>query len=162
MKRLYHQFYLTIVASLVFVVLAAGALWRFAPGDAPANHAFEMAGELVSAHLAPADAEWRRSSRPSTGCTRASALTSVCSPAIDAGSPPRAARAVSTGMAQGRRMDLRPRRSRLGHTLARSALACCAAAAAAASASMGNCRLPRRDRTGGGDLRLSFGAPPHW
>ncbi len=57
MKRLYHQFYLTIVASLVFVVLAAGALWRFAPGDAPANHAFEMAGELVSAHLAPADAE---------------------------------------------------------------------------------------------------------
>ena len=56
MKRLYHQFYLTIIASLVLVVLAAGALWRFAPSEMPANHAFEMAGELVSAHLAPADA----------------------------------------------------------------------------------------------------------
>jgi signal transduction histidine kinase len=56
MQRLYHQFYLTIIASLVCVVLAAGVLWRFAPSDTPANHAFEMAGELVSAHLAPADA----------------------------------------------------------------------------------------------------------
>ena len=56
MRRLYHQFYLTIVASLVAVVLAAGALWRFAPSETPADQAFEMAGELLAAHLAPADA----------------------------------------------------------------------------------------------------------
>jgi signal transduction histidine kinase len=56
MRRLYHQFYLTIIASLVMVVLAAGALWRFAPSDSPADHAFEIAGELLAAHLAPADA----------------------------------------------------------------------------------------------------------
>ena len=37
------------------VVLAAGALWRFA-GETPADQAFEMAGELLAAHLAPADA----------------------------------------------------------------------------------------------------------
>jgi signal transduction histidine kinase len=56
MRRVYHQFYLTIIASLVMVVLTAGALWRFAPSETPADHAFEMAGELLSAHLAPADA----------------------------------------------------------------------------------------------------------
>ena len=57
MRRLYHQFYLTIIASLVAVVLAAGALWRFAPSDTPAEQAFVMAGELVSAHLAPLEAD---------------------------------------------------------------------------------------------------------
>lgn len=57
MRRLYHQFYLTIIASLGAVVLAAGVLWRFAPSDTPADHAFEMAGELVAAHLAPSDAD---------------------------------------------------------------------------------------------------------
>jgi len=56
MRRLYHQFYLTIIASLVAVVLAAGGLWRFAPSATPADQAFEMAGELLAAHLAPADA----------------------------------------------------------------------------------------------------------
>ena len=56
MRRLYHQFYLTIIASLLMVVLAAGALWRFAPDDTPADQAFEIAGELLAAHLAPADA----------------------------------------------------------------------------------------------------------
>jgi signal transduction histidine kinase len=56
MRRLYHQFYLTIVASLIVVVLAAGALWRFAPSDTPADQAFEMAGELLAAHLAPVEA----------------------------------------------------------------------------------------------------------
>ena len=56
MRRLYHQFYLTIIASLVMVVLAAGALWRFAPTDTPADRAFEIAGELLAAHLAPVDA----------------------------------------------------------------------------------------------------------
>jgi signal transduction histidine kinase len=56
MRRLYHQFYLTIITSLLMVVLAAGALWRFAPNDTPADQAFEIAGELLSAHLAPVDA----------------------------------------------------------------------------------------------------------
>jgi signal transduction histidine kinase len=56
MRRLYHQFYLTIIASLIAVVLAAGALWRFAPNDTPAEQALEIAGELVSPHLAPLDA----------------------------------------------------------------------------------------------------------
>ena len=56
MRRLYHQFYLTIIASLLAVVLAAGALWRFAPNDTPTDRAFEMAGELLAEHLAPADA----------------------------------------------------------------------------------------------------------
>lgn len=57
MRRLYHQFYLTIIASLAAVVLAAGVLWRFAPSDTPADHAFEIAGELLDAHLAPSDAD---------------------------------------------------------------------------------------------------------
>ena len=56
MRRLYHQLYLTIIASLIMVVLAAGALWRFAPRDTPADQAFEIAGELLAAYLAPADA----------------------------------------------------------------------------------------------------------
>ena len=137
MKRLYHQFYLTIVASLVFVVLAAGALWRFAPGDAPANHAFEMAGELVSAHLAPADAGLEAQQQAIDRLhTRLGADIGLFA---ELWTPPRRrgrARAVSAGMAQRRRMDLRPRRSRLGHTLARSALDRGEAAAAAASARM--------------------------
>jgi signal transduction histidine kinase len=57
MKRLYHQVYLTVIASLLMVVLAAGALWRFAPNDSPADQAFEIAGELLAAHVAPVHAE---------------------------------------------------------------------------------------------------------
>jgi signal transduction histidine kinase len=56
MRRIYHQFYLTIIASLLAVVLMAGALWRFAPSETPSEQAFVMAGALVAAHLAPADA----------------------------------------------------------------------------------------------------------
>ena len=56
MRRLYHQFYLTIIASLLAVVVMAGALWRFAPNETPSDQAFEMAGVLVAAHLAPAGA----------------------------------------------------------------------------------------------------------
>jgi hypothetical protein len=37
MQRLYHQLYLTIIASLLLVVLAAGALWRFAPDPSPSS-----------------------------------------------------------------------------------------------------------------------------
>ena len=54
-RRLYRQFYLTIVASLVLVVLFAGALWRFAPNPTPAEQAFAMAGELAAALVPPAD-----------------------------------------------------------------------------------------------------------
>jgi signal transduction histidine kinase len=57
MKRLYHQFYLTIIASLLLVVLGAGALWRFAPSETPVDQAFEMAGELIAAQLPPAGAD---------------------------------------------------------------------------------------------------------
>ena len=57
MRRLYLQFYLTILASLLMVVLTASALWRFAPTETPSDRAFEMAGVLVAGQLAPADAD---------------------------------------------------------------------------------------------------------
>jgi signal transduction histidine kinase len=56
MKRLYQKIYLTIIASLVLVVLVAGAVWRFGAEHAPANYAFEVAGELAAASLPPAGA----------------------------------------------------------------------------------------------------------
>jgi signal transduction histidine kinase len=55
MRRLYRQFYLTIVASLVLVVLFGGALWRFAPGQPRSEEPFQMAGEMVATLLPPAD-----------------------------------------------------------------------------------------------------------
>src|SRR5215467_10763958 len=57
MRRLYLQFYLTILASLLMVVLGASALWRFAPAETPSDRAFEMAGILVAGQLAPPDAD---------------------------------------------------------------------------------------------------------
>jgi signal transduction histidine kinase len=54
--RLYHKIYLAVIASLVLVVVAAGALWRFGMEDSPASQSFEIAGELVAAALPPADA----------------------------------------------------------------------------------------------------------
>ncbi|HEX5998467.1 MAG TPA: ATP-binding protein [Hyphomicrobiaceae bacterium] len=54
MHRLYKQFYLTIIASLMLVVLFGGMMWRFAPGDAPTHEGFELAGELVAQLLPPA------------------------------------------------------------------------------------------------------------
>lgn len=56
MKRLYHQFYLTIIVSLVLLVLAAGAVWRFGPRIAPNDQAIEMASELIAATMPAADA----------------------------------------------------------------------------------------------------------
>ena len=56
MKRLYLQVYFTVVASLLLVVLAAGAMWRFAVETGPASQAFEMAGEVAAAALPAADA----------------------------------------------------------------------------------------------------------
>ena len=57
MHRLYKQFYLTIIASLLLVVLFGGMLWRFAPNPSPSQQGFEMMGELVAAVLPPADAD---------------------------------------------------------------------------------------------------------
>ena len=56
MKKLYVQIYLTVVASLVLVVIAAGAMWRFALEAGPGAQAVEMAGEVAAALLPPADA----------------------------------------------------------------------------------------------------------
>ena len=56
MKRLYLQVYVTVVASLLLVVLAAGAMWRLAADAGPASQAFEMAGEVAAATLPAADA----------------------------------------------------------------------------------------------------------
>lgn len=57
MKRLYLKIYLTIVASLVLVVLIAGAAWRIGPGQNATAQAFDMAGELAGAALPPAGAD---------------------------------------------------------------------------------------------------------
>lgn len=56
MKRLYFQIYLTVIASLFLVVLAAGAMWRFAGDSGPFAQGMEMAGEVAAAALPPADA----------------------------------------------------------------------------------------------------------
>ena len=49
MKRLYQKIYLTIIASLLLVVLVAGAVWRMGVDRMPSAQAFEMAGELAAA-----------------------------------------------------------------------------------------------------------------
>ena len=54
MRRLYQKIYLTIIASLLLVVLVAGAVWRMGADRMPAAQAFEMAGELAAAALASA------------------------------------------------------------------------------------------------------------
>ena len=56
MHRLYRQIYLTIIASLLLVVLVAGALWQFAPHPSREHPAFEMVGELAAELLPPAGA----------------------------------------------------------------------------------------------------------
>jgi len=56
MRRLYLQVYLTIVASLVLVVLAAGLVWHFISGVPPFNQAFEVAGEVLAELVPPANA----------------------------------------------------------------------------------------------------------
>jgi signal transduction histidine kinase len=55
-KRLYQKIHLTIIASLVMVVLVAGAVWHFGPDASPATQALEMVGKLAAAALPPADA----------------------------------------------------------------------------------------------------------
>ena len=56
MKRLYQKIYLTIIASLLLVVLVAGAVWRLGGDRMPVAQAFEMAGELAAAALPGSDA----------------------------------------------------------------------------------------------------------
>ncbi len=56
MRRLYQKIYLTIIASLVLVVLVAGAIWRFGAEYSPANQAFEIVGGVAAAVLPPASA----------------------------------------------------------------------------------------------------------
>jgi signal transduction histidine kinase len=55
-KRLYVQIYLTVVASLALVVLAAGATWRLAGESGPFTQGLEMVGELAAAALPAPDA----------------------------------------------------------------------------------------------------------
>jgi signal transduction histidine kinase len=55
MRRHYQKIYLTIIASLLLVVLVAGGVWRWGGGP-PGPQVFEMAGELASMALPPADA----------------------------------------------------------------------------------------------------------
>src|SRR5262245_43328608 len=57
MRRLYKQFYLTIIASLLLVVLIGGMLWRFAPHPSPGQQGFELVGEIVAPSLPPPDAD---------------------------------------------------------------------------------------------------------
>ena len=56
MRRLYYQFYLTIVVSLVLVVVVGSGLWRLVERDAASHSRHQILGELVAAALAPADA----------------------------------------------------------------------------------------------------------
>lgn len=56
MKRLYLKIYLTIVVALLAVVLVSGAIWRFGKPPGPLAEGYEVAGELLSAVLPPADA----------------------------------------------------------------------------------------------------------
>lgn len=100
MKRLYHQFYLTIVLSLVLLVLAAGAMWRFGSRIAPNDQAIEMAGELIAAALPAADAPQAEQDRALEMVARrlgvdlglydarGSLVTSAGRPILDQGGPP--------------------------------------------------------------------------
>ena len=51
MRRLYRSIYLTILASLVAVVIVAGALLRFGPGPNPMGQGIEVAADFMAAAL---------------------------------------------------------------------------------------------------------------
>ena len=55
-RRLFVQFYVTIIVSLVLVVAAAGLMWRVVQNTSPARSAFDFASELAGAVLPPASA----------------------------------------------------------------------------------------------------------
>ena len=56
MRHLYQKIYLTIIASLLLVVLVAGAVWRLSGDRMPITQAFDMAGQLAAAALPPPSA----------------------------------------------------------------------------------------------------------
>jgi signal transduction histidine kinase len=56
MRRLYLQFYLTIVAILVIIVLTMGAIWRLGFDESRFEEAFAVAGELATTALPPPNA----------------------------------------------------------------------------------------------------------
>ncbi len=56
MRRLYLQVYLTVIATLVVLVLIAGALWRIALDAPQFDQTISVAGELASAVLPPREA----------------------------------------------------------------------------------------------------------
>ena len=56
MRKLYLQFYLTVVASLVVFAIAAGWLWRVLVEVAPPPQAYALASEIAQGALPPADA----------------------------------------------------------------------------------------------------------
>jgi signal transduction histidine kinase len=56
MRRLYLQFYLTIVAILLLIVFTMGALWRFGSDEQRFEEAFSVAGELATSALPGPDA----------------------------------------------------------------------------------------------------------
>jgi signal transduction histidine kinase len=56
MRRLYLQFYLTIVAILVIFVVAAGVLWRLGTDESRYEETFAFASELATGVLPPSDA----------------------------------------------------------------------------------------------------------
>ena len=55
MKRLYRSIYLAVIASLVAVVLIAGAAWRFGSSLTPAGQGFDFAAEFIAAALPDRD-----------------------------------------------------------------------------------------------------------
>jgi signal transduction histidine kinase len=56
MRRLYQKIFLTIIASLVVVVLIAGAFWRYGPENSRLAPVIAIAGELAALTLPEADA----------------------------------------------------------------------------------------------------------
>jgi hypothetical protein len=69
MRRLYLQIYLTIVAVLVIVVIAMGAVWRIAAASR-FDHAIEAASDFVDTDLPPASAPRAAAQRAVEGLHR--------------------------------------------------------------------------------------------
>jgi signal transduction histidine kinase len=54
-RRLFFQFFMTILLSLLVVAIAASLIWRLAQSTNPARNAFEVAAQLASTVLPPAN-----------------------------------------------------------------------------------------------------------
>ena len=160
MRRLYRQFYLTIVASLILVVLVAGALWRFAPNPPPGEQVFAVVGELAAALVPPAD----QGAAGTAGSHRAAAHTPRRGPRAvwRRSQPHRSRRAVcpATAATPQRRLGLRRRWPGLGHSPSRRPLDRRPYARTAHPPGAGPDRLPRQHRPGDRAVRLSARAPP--